>query len=386
MAPDYYQDLLQRYLEGQCSAREGEELFAWLSSDEGRRPLLEALQREFRTHAAGAVSTEVSDRIRERLMKSTGREPAKMRWFRPWVGAAAAALVLALGVSTWKFHARRAVTPPAHAQQPVAGDVGPGGNKALLTLGDGRTIALDSAAQGKIAQQGGAGIVKVGAGELVYHAQGTQVRYNTITTPRGGQYQVVLADGTHVWLNASSYLEFPTAFTGKERRVILKGEGYFEVAQDRSRPFRVTVGTMTVDVLGTHFDVMAYTDEDRVATTLLEGAVRVTQGSASGLVKPGQAAMLDPVTGQVRVDAADTEGAVAWKNGYFRFDGVDLPVVMRQLSRWYDMDVAYQGKQARTYEFVGTVARSANLSSVLKVLEINGVHVTIAGKKMIVTP
>jgi ferric-dicitrate binding protein FerR (iron transport regulator) len=389
MPPDYYQDLLKRYLDGQCSVREGEELFAWLASNEARRPLLEALEREFQAHAgepAAEVAGEISERIRGRLMKEVGKRPIPMR--RTWMAAAAAILALGVGAYTWKTHTRSAPASAPRAQQLPAQDVAPGGNKALLTLGDGRTIALDSVAEGQLVRQGGAGLVKVGEGQLAYKAEGAQgaVLYNTISTPRGGQYQVVLADGTRVWLNASSTLKFPTAFSGNERRVTLQGEGYFEVAPASYKPFRVTVGTMTVDVLGTHFDIMAYTDEKAVATTLLEGSVRVTEGSASGLVRPGQAALLDPEAHDIKVNAADTEAAVAWKNGYFRFDGVDLPVVMRQLSRWYDVDVDYQGKQGKTYEFVGTVARSANLSSVLKVLEINGVQVKIQGKKLIVTP
>lgn len=197
---------------------------------------------------------------------------------------------------------------------------------------------------------------------------------------------MVLSDGTRVWLNASSSLEYPTAFGSGERSVSLTGEAYFEVATDKKRPFRVTVGDMTVDVLGTRFDVMAYGDEAQISTTLLQGGVRVSKNAASVLVAPGQAARLETSTGQLGVAVADTESAVAWKNGYFRFNGVDLPGVMRQLSRWYGVDVSYKGGGEKTYEFVGTVARSASLSSVLKVLEINGVKVTIQGKSLIVTP
>jgi ferric-dicitrate binding protein FerR (iron transport regulator) len=391
MPPDYYQDLLQRYLDGKCSAREGEELFAWLASDAGRKPLLEALQRDYDNmvqRPGDTLPAAVNERIQARLEQSIRLHPGTRvrRLQRGWITSAAAVLVLGVGAYTWSRYERR--PKPVSSGAPVAvQDVGPGGNKAMLTLGDGKTIDLNNAASGQLARQGGAGLVKTGAGQLAYTAVGTGAAlYNTVSTPRGGQYQVVLADGTHVWLNASSSLHFPTTFTGKERRVILTGEAYFEVAPDVRQPFRVTVGDMDVAVLGTHFDVMAYTDEDRATTTLLEGAVQVSEGTSSSLVRPGQAASLDAHTHRLHVAPADLEGAVAWKNGYFRFDGVDLPVVMRQLSRWYDVDVDYQGRREKTYEFVGTVARSANLSSVLKVLEINGVQVKMAGKKLIVTP
>lgn len=380
MGPDYYQDLLQRYLDGRCTAGEAEELFAWLSSDAGRRPLLKALQQEFQAHVGDPAPVEVSERIRKRLLANT--RPVRPLVYRLWpAAAAAAALLLGLGVYSWKRHVPAAVNPVT----PVAAhDVAPGGNRALLTLASGRVITLDSAVNGQLA----AGVVKLGEGQLAYPPsdQPGNLAYNTLSTPRGGQYRVVLSDGTKVWLNASSSLEYPTAFGAGERKVSLTGEGYFEVATDTKRPFRVVVGNMTVAVLGTRFDVMAYNDEAQITTTLLQGGVRVSNGAASVPVQPGQAARLEMSTGRLGVAVADTESAVAWKNGYFRFNGVDLPVVMRQLSRWYGVDVSYTGAGERTYEFVGTVARSSNLSSVLKVLEINGVKVTVDGRKLIVTP
>jgi len=383
MGSDYFQDLLQRYLDGDCTIREADELFTWLNSDASRRPMLHALQREFKSQLADPLAADVNDRIRKRLLGNARRQQPVV--YRLWPAAAAAAvLLLGVGLYAWKRNAYPAHLPPAALTAAAPHDVTPGGNHAVLKLGDGRVISLDSAANGQLA----AGVVKVGDGQLAYRKPDRveEVNDDMLSTPRGGQYKVVLSDGTRVWLNASSSLEYPTAFGSGERSVSLTGEAYFEVATDKKRPFRVTVGDMTVDVLGTRFDVMAYGDEAQISTTLLQGGVRVSKNAASVLVAPGQAARLETSTGQLGVAVADTESAVAWKNGYFRFNGVDLPGVMRQLSRWYGVDVSYKGGGEKTYEFVGTVARSASLSSVLKVLEINGVKVTIQGKSLIVTP
>jgi ferric-dicitrate binding protein FerR (iron transport regulator) len=208
---------------------------------------------------------------------------------------------------------------------------------------------------------------------------------NTIQTPRGGQYQVILPDGTKVWLNAASSLTYPTAFTGGDRAVQLRGEAYFEVAGNKEKPFKVMVGNMQVNVLGTHFNVMAYEDENAIQTTLLEGAVQVTNGGVSHLLKPGQEGRLDRSSDAFRLLDVDADEAVAWKNGVFQFGGISIETVMRQIVRWYDVDVEYQG---RTNEhFRGTISRSANASEVFKMLELTGaVHFTIDGKKVIVKP
>ena len=209
---------------------------------------------------------------------------------------------------------------------------------------------------------------------------------NTIQTPRGGQYEVVLAEGTKVWLNSASSMSYPTAFTGNSRQVTLKGEAYFEVAEDKARPFKVSVGDVQVDVLGTHFDVMAYDDENAINTTLLAGAVRVTaKGVVSQVLTIGQEASMDRSTGSLTVKAVDAEAAVAWKNGIFDFEGASTESVMRQLARWYDVDVQYEGKADK--HFRGTIPRSSNVSEVFKMLELTGeVHFSIDGKKIIVKP
>jgi ferric-dicitrate binding protein FerR (iron transport regulator) len=208
---------------------------------------------------------------------------------------------------------------------------------------------------------------------------------NTIQTPRGGQYQVILPDGTKVWLNAASSLAYPTAFTGADRAVKLNGEAYFEVADNKDKPFKVMAGNMEINVLGTHFNVMAYEDENAIKTTLLEGSVKVTNGKISHLLKPGQEGRVDRQSGAFRLLEADANEAVAWKNGVFQFGGASIESVMREIVRWYDVDVEYQG---RTNEhFRGTISRSVNASEVFKMLELTGaVHFTIDKKKIIVKP
>lgn len=314
------------------------------------------------------------------------------------VSLSAAALLL-LGTTLLLVHSRRPSVPVAQTisrPAPVA-PLAPGGNKALLQLGNGSTIALDSARDGLLASQGGARIVKLDSGELSYQAGATDAQgraqtgapaapgisapalYNTISTPRGGQYQLVLPDGTRVWLNAASSLRFPTAFTGSDRTVSMTGEVYFQVAPDKARPFRVQVSDMTVDVLGTHFNVMAYGDEAAIRTTLVEGSVKVRAGDDERLLIPGQQASLsNPTAGQphaekLSVQTADVEQAIAWKNGFFEFENMDLGTIMRQISRWYDVDIRYE-TQDTAARFGGGISRKLDLPDVLRLLEVNGVH------------
>lgn len=264
-------------------------------------------------------------------------------------------------------------------------DVSPGSNKATLTLADGSSIILDDAQDGAITQQGGAKVIKIGD-KVSYHStcKISEVEYNTITTPRGGQYQVELPDGSRVWINAASSLRFPTAFTGNERRVEINGEAYFEVAKNKSMPFIVKMNGAEVQVLGTHFNIMAYDDEGIVNTTLLEGSVKFVSGDKISILKPNQQSQLSK-DGQVKlVNDVDIDKVMAWKNGLFVFDNSDLETVMRQLSRWYDIDVVYRTRNVAT-SFVGEIPRTSKLSDILKVFELTSkLRFEIAGKKVIV--
>lgn len=312
-------------------------------------------------------------------------QPSK--WLR--YAAVAAILVLVLA-GTWFFifnhrpakEMTQAETPPI----PYKNDKAPGGNKAVLTLANGTTITLDSAHTGMISQQGNATVIKREDGQLAYSTrsrQVTEILYNTMTTPRGGQYQLALEDGTKVWLNAASSITFPTAFTGHERRVTITGEAYFEVAHNTAMPFIVKTAGQEVRVLGTYFNINAYSDEKEIKTTLLEGSVRVSHLSETALLKPGQQASVANSTATITVQETDVHAAVAWKNGFFSFHDGDVTDIMRQLARWYDVDVKYEGSVTHQV-FTGKIDRSLTLAEVLKILERTKVHFKIEEDKRII--
>ena len=332
---------------------------------------------------------EVEALLKNKIWEKAGiaRPVVRMRWLR-WV-AAAAVLILVLGSAAYfvlyNNNAADKVAKGATQQERFKNDILPGGNKAVLTLADGSTIILDDAQNGALAQQGNTKVIKLG-GKLAYDAANTgskEVLYNTIATPRGGQYQIELPDGSQIWLNAASSLRFPTAFTGKERRVEVMGEAYFEVAKNKAIPFIVSVNGAEVQVLGTHFNVMAYNDEPAMKTTLLEGSVKFVKGSASSLLRPGQQSQLSE-NGQMKVVSdVDVDAVTAWKNGNFHFEGVEVEAVVRQLSRWYNVEVVYNQKPDEL--FYAEIPRNTKLSDVLKALELTGkLRFGIEGKKIIV--
>jgi len=275
-------------------------------------------------------------------------------------------------------------------------DIDPGDDKAILTLGDGTRIILDDAQNGILANQGGNSILKAAEGELIYsfstesNLQLTEdnsdnIIFNTIETPKGGKFQVRLPDGSKVWLNAASSLRFPTKFTGSKRKVELQGEAYFEVSHDDTKIFEVNTRNQTVQVLGTHFNINAYEDEPSVNTTLLEGIVRISdmRTNISQLLKPGEQSQLSE---QIEViNLKNTNEAVAWKDGYFQFDDADIKTVMRQIERWYDVSVVYEGN-IPAYRFRGEIERSLSLLQLLKVLEKTNVHFRLEGREVIVMP
>jgi transmembrane sensor len=328
------------------------------------------------------------------------------------LAAAAAVLLLTIGAGSyyWLFKQQAAPAPQQETAKAKPHDLPPGKDAATLTLADGRTIILDSAS-GTISKQGGATVINLN-GQVSYAKAGdkneqAQVVYNTISTARGNQYQLILADGSKVWLNSASSLRFPTAFTGNTREVELDGEGYFEITTLRLRsgqnmPFHVKTKTQDVEVLGTHFNVNAYKDEETVKTTLLEGKVKVgSRQSAVGsgekaegkeqsvILKPGEQAIAvaSPLTtdhSPLTINhSPDLDQVMAWKNGWFEFDNTDLKTVMRQISRWYDVDVRYEMKPDKE-TYGGRISRNLNLSNILKMLETYGVHYRLENKTLVV--
>ena len=277
-------------------------------------------------------------------------------------------------------------------------DIAPGGNKAILTLADGSTIILDSAQNGALAQQGNTKILKLNNGQLAYNStnkllSNTKVLYNTISTPKGGQYQIVLPDGSKVWLNAASSIKFPTAFIGKERRVEISGEAYFEVATRQltkgnsvKMPFIVSVNGMEVKVLGTHFNISAYDDAAMIKTTLLEGSVQVMSliSHQSSQIEPGQQSSLD-AQGKISITKVNVNEAIAWKNGRFFFVNSNLNDIMCSLSRWYDVSVIYQDPKLQQLKFTMDIKKYENFDKVKEIMELTEkISFEIKGKQVLV--
>ena len=302
-----------------------------------------------------------------------------------WMAAAAAILVLVTGGwFLWNYQPVEQKEMASQTSQNTS--IIPGGNKATLTLADGSTLVLDSANNGAISKQGNVTVIKLQDGQLSYKKEGTlsKVEYNTIVTPKGGEYQLVLVDGSKVWLNAASSLKYPTAFEGNERKVELQGEGYFEIAHHPTKPFRVTVNDMDIAVLGTHFNINSYNGEPTVKTTLLEGKVSIQKMGNTAVLEPGQQAVTNFGNGNIKINNhVDIEEVIAWKNGTFVFNSTNIETILRQVARWYDVDVVYENKTNET--FSGVIPRSENISKLLNILEATGkVDFKISGKQIIV--
>jgi transmembrane sensor len=298
--------------------------------------------------------------------------------------AAAAAIIVILGFGVLYFSKNKQLdTKNLLATNDKALDVLPGVDKAVLTLADGSKVVLDNNSNENIIEKSGLTISKTKGGQLIYKVsngvqKGNTVAYNTIETAKGNQYQVLLPDGTKVWLNAASSLKYPEVFTGKERRVVLTGEAYFEVAKDKTRPFFVrTVSSskdnrgQDVEVLGTHFNINSYMDDQSVKTTLLEGSVKVSNDNSSKILKPGEQAVINNYgLGTIHILQADTDDETAWKNGLFRFSNAGLKSILNQIERWYDVKIDYNSVPDKRYN--GMVPRNAKLSEVLQMLEVTG--------------
>lgn len=356
-------ELMDKYLSGTATTEE-KVLFERLYNKVLKKRLQNGEQLDY-TALKEALDKRLSTPVRRPVFKR----------FVPYAAAASIALCIAVATAVYLS------TKPQTAY--VQNDIAPGGNKATLTLADGRTIDLDEAQTGiiigddNIAYSDGSSLELWGSS---YGQSDGSGKLLTMTTPKGGQYQITLPDGTKVWLNAASSLTYPASFASlKERRVILTGEGYFEVAPNKTVPFRVETPNQEIEVVGTHFNVNSYLDEPLERTTLMEGAVKVTKGNSSRLLKPGQEAMIKE---SIQLIDADLSAALAWKNGEFVFNDESLESIMRKVARWYDVEVVYDGVDIHE-EYGGGVSRYDHVSKVLKKLELTGgIHFKIEGRRI----
>ncbi len=396
MTPEAFNRLFEKWLLQQMT---DEELNAFLSAatePQYRSLIEEALDKEFRNDRFDGVVSENQRRVAyELLLQQMGEVKPRSVVYRlnrwKWVAAAVLILIAVTAVTMWlTHHPARQDQALAKVGKKPADDVLPGGNKAILTLGNGRQIILDST-RGSIVQQGDLKVVN-SSGSLAYEGKGDGVEYHTLSTPRGGQYKLQLPDGTEVWLNAASSIVYPTVFTGNQRNVTITGEAYFEVVHNAKQPFRVHINFTSgdrggdggiIEDLGTRFNINAYTDEKVARTTLLEGSVKITRGTTVQQLAPGEQAVIKD--GIQVVHDADMDQVMAWKNGIFNFNHADLPTVMRQLERWYDIKVQYEG-HLPPCSFHGKITRDLNLSQVLRVLQDVDVKFRIEGKTVILTP
>ncbi|MBB5438584.1 ferric-dicitrate binding protein FerR (iron transport regulator) [Pedobacter sp. AK017] len=379
----YIRELAHKWRIGTLTNEERQNLEAW---DKGHAD--EILQLE-----EGSDPNEILGRMLTSVLAddSAQRAPAaKVIRIWPRIAVAAAMAVVVFGAGLFYINQKSQDKSRVAVYQK---DIEPAGNKAYLTLSNGKRIALDDATNGNIATQSNVQVSKTADGQLTYraveHSSSTNlpVAYNTIETPKGGKYEIMLPDGTHVWMNAGSKLKYPVSFASlKERRIELQGEAYFQVAHNKKIPFRVSSSGQTVEVLGTHFNVNAYADEKVVKTTLLEGSVKILQSNSQDykLLKPGEQASL--LADRIQVSQADTEQAVAWKNGDFIFADEDLKTIMREVSRWYDVDVEYKGN-VNVNGIFSAFPRTMKLSQLLKALEANqGIHFKMEGRRVLVMP
>ncbi len=384
MSNDRLKYLLERYIKDASTPEETKELFKWvrnLSNDS----LLKQRVKELWLDREGTQQPETDWGIIYSRILNAPVSTEKRVWLR-----VAAAIVVILGLCTFFLLS-------GHNDQIAVMDEGqlikeeliPGGDKAILTLANGEQIVLENSEDGTLTEQGNTKIIKLDQGQLSYQGLDSEsgvLMYNTISTPRGGQYQIVLSDGSKVWLNASSSLRFPVAFANSNRDVTLIGEGYFEIIEKKTSPFVVKVNGIEIHVLGTHFNINGYTDEGSTKTTLLEGAVKVYDGRTNKVIHPGEQAEFRK--NSILIHEVDVDAVIAWKNGRFIFKGEDIHSVMRQLSRWYDADVSFEENVTRE-QFVGVINRSRydSIVEILEMLEKTGtVSFSIQGNNIKVKP
>jgi len=375
MSYEKAKELLVKYKSGNCTDAEKALVEKWLFQYQNNE---------------SDLSEERIEEIGQEIWRNLPKPPVKVIKSNLWPKIAAAAIVLIfLSVSSYLLLSRNSSNSYAVVYKE---DVNPGSNKATLTLANGKSIVLTSASNGQLANDGDALISKTEDGKIIYHHNDsvgakTTLTYNILTTPQGGQYVLVLADGSKAWLNAASSIKYPAVFVGNERKVEITGEVYFEVTHNAAQPFRVVTNGQTVEVLGTHFNVNAYADEPVIKTTLLEGKVKITHNEKTAFLIPGQQAQVNNSTAGANINVleqVDMDEVIAWKSGLFQFNKASIESILRQAARWYNVEINYDKDQKPVKTFTGSISRNSSLSQLLQILSYTGNRFEIDGKKIIV--
>lgn len=388
MDKNQFKLLVYKYLDGNISEEEKNELFhvyrAYQNKELEWNPELMGERDAVGKRLLGSINNRIDSLEKVKGKKAKRYDASFFRY------AAAAMILLFLSIGVYFLLHKE---PAKTFAKNIPHDVSPGGNKAILTLSGGQQIILSDTKNGQIATQGKTTIKKTADGQIEYYREDTQqpntvLAYNTIATPRGGQFWVTLPDGSKVFLNSASSLKYPVDFNGKERKVELTGEAYFEVVHNSTQPFSVIAAGQTIEDIGTHFNINAYNDEPFISTTLSEGRIRISNANGEAYLVPGQQAQASKMDkdSKIKITIVDVEDALAWKSGRFVFENENIHSIMRKLARWYDIEPEYSSNVSEI-GFGGSVSRNKNISEVLKVLEVTqAVHFKIEGRRIKVMP
>lgn len=399
-SPSYYKELLSRFIRDELSAEDISVLYAFIKeepeayeaimNDPDIMTLAESQSEYFRESLSGETEQKLKQQIFSYIdheIPGVQRYPRQPGLIRIWYWAAASIIVL-LGLGIYFYTSFNKKELPIAVNTPIDIEA-PATNRAMITLADGSRVFLDSVNNGQLAQLGNIKLVKLAGGQIAYQTADGQIlkelQHNTLTNPRGSKViDMQLSDGTRVWLNAGSSITYPVAFVGGDRKVELKGEGYFEVAKDPAKKFIVTANGTTTEVLGTHFNVNAYNDEGVTKVTLLEGLVKVAGGNGPQvMIKPGQQAKITGSQKPVISNFVDLDRVIAWKNGYFSFDDLTFDEIMSEIERWYDVNIVYNG-EVPAVKIGGDINRSTSLEGTIQVLEYHGIKIKRQGKTLVI--
>lgn len=383
--PEEVKSLLKKYNNKTATPEEKRKLEFWYETINGQYVGNKSDETtQLKKEIFGQITSKIDSKAKQTTLKS--RNKVLTLFF-----TRAAILIAILSAGIFFYSKKTDAVQSTSAIINVAKTtIKPGGNNAVLTLADGSTIILNHTADGEISNQSGVNITKTKSGELVYTFSGQTNTKNTginkVSTPKGGQYHLILVDGTNVWLNANSSIEFPAAFAGNDRKVDVTGEVYFEVFKNKIKPFIVSTPQSEIKVLGTHFNVNAYEDEAYEKTTLLEGSIELKRGQGKAVLVPGKQAVTTKSSAQIKLnDVDDLESVIAWKNGYFQFDHADLQSVMRQVSRWYNVSVSYKGSILNK-EYSGKIPRIVTTDKLIQMLNYSGINCKIENNQITVNP